>query len=251
MLPPTIAEAAGALADLSILNTAVGAADPAVAQTLSGPGPITVFAPIDTAFSGIDVPSLVGNQARLTDILTYHVTTGQALSGSLSDGQMITMANGGTVVVNIDGNNAVSLTDGLGNSVNVIETDIRLRNGVVHLIDGVIIPGNIIEQGIAAGLTTLVGAINGAGLDGVLRGAGPFTVFAPTNAAFTNLGVDLSGVDGAVISNILVNHVVAGSFNSSAVLGVPSPDLARQPRAGCRPGRDAHHHWRLGPERHA
>ncbi|MEO1227699.1 MAG: fasciclin domain-containing protein [Myxococcota bacterium] len=222
IIPPTVAEAAAALPNLSTLNAAIAAADPAVVTTVAGPAPITVFAPVDAAFTGVDVGALVADQPRLTDILQYHVATGQTLSTDLINGQVVTMANGLTLTVNIDGAGNVSLTDGLGLNANVIQADIRLLNGTVHLIDGILNPGNVVERGTAAGLTSLVDAINRVGLDGALRGIGPFTVFAPTNAAFTNLGVNLMDVDDAVLANILLHHVVGGRNDSAAVLGATS-----------------------------
>ena len=221
MIPPTILEAAVTTEDLSTLATAASAADPAVTQTLSGPGPITVFAPVNSAFNDVDVPALVADPDRLTDILTYHVTTGQVLSTDLSDGQEVTMANGVTLTVNVTPE-GVTLTDGLGQEIPVVETDIRLLNGTVHLIGGVLNPGNIVEQAQAAGLTTLLGAVERVGLTGVIRSTDPLTVFAPTNEAFSNIGANLGNVSDAVLSNILVHHVVADRLDSTAVLAAGS-----------------------------
>jgi uncharacterized surface protein with fasciclin (FAS1) repeats len=142
IIPPTIAEAAASNDDLSTLVTAVGAASSELQETLVGPGPLTVFAPLNQAFAAIpaaDLNALLANQQALDDVLGYHVTTGQTLSTELSDGQTITMSNGDTLTIDIEGEE-VRLIDALGNMVRVVMADIRLLNGVVHLIDGVLLP---------------------------------------------------------------------------------------------------------------
>lgn len=96
----------------------------------------TVFAPTEAAFAAL--PAVPTGQ-DLVDVLTYHVVPSTVLSGALSDGQVVTTAQGGTFTVNIDGG-AVSLTDDSGNTVNVVATDVPATNGVVHVIDGVILP---------------------------------------------------------------------------------------------------------------
>jgi transforming growth factor-beta-induced protein len=137
MVPPTIPEAVAATSDLSSLGTAVAAASSAVQTTLSGSGPITVFAPVNSAFQGIDLGSL--SQAQVDAILTYHVVDSQVLSTDLTDGQTVTTAGGGTLTVNVaDGQ--VTITDAQNTTVNVTQADIRLLNGTVHLIDGVLMP---------------------------------------------------------------------------------------------------------------
>ena len=216
MIPPRIDEAVAATPDLSALLMAVGASSMAVQDTLSGAGPITVFAPINSAFTGIDLGAL--SQEEVDAILTYHVATGQTLSTSLSDGQMITTAQGGTFTVNIDGENNVTLTDSTGAIINVVGTDIRLLNGVVHLIDGVLMPpsgDNIVELAQKAGLTSLLGAATTAGLADTLSMGGPFTVFAPpTDAAFAALG-GAAPTDPGLLANILLHHVVAKRFSEA------------------------------------
>jgi uncharacterized surface protein with fasciclin (FAS1) repeats len=138
IVPPTILEAAGELG-FTELAGAVGAASPAIAEaldpdTLGGAAPITVFAPTDAAFQAAD---LTGED--LDDVLSYHAAAGQALAGDLSDGQMVTTVQGADITVNIDGGN-VTLTDARGNTVNVTATDVRTLSGVIHVIDGVLLP---------------------------------------------------------------------------------------------------------------
>lgn len=230
IIPPTILEAAGATDDLSTLVTAVGAASQGVQGALAAAGPITVFAPANSAFAAIpmnDLNALLADQAALDDVLTYHVAAGQTLSGDLSDGQQITMANGDSITVRINGSD-VSFEDGMGNSVGVVTADIRLLNGTVHIIDGVLFPpadgpGNIVEVATeVGGFDTLLGAAGTAGLAATLTDGGPFTVFAPTDAAFTALGVDLNPMNADVIANILLYHVVGGMNDSNAVVGASS-----------------------------
>ena len=139
IVPPTIPQAVQATADLSSLLAAVQAASPSVNDTLDSAGPLTVFAPTNAAFaaSGIDLGTV--DQAVLDRVLTYHVVAGQNTSDELTDGQTITMASGDDLTVNVNGT-AVTLTDAAGNMVNVTTANIRLLNGVVHIIDGVLDP---------------------------------------------------------------------------------------------------------------
>lgn len=141
IVPPTILEVAAATADLSSLVTAVGTATLGAAvdpDTLAGDGPITVFAPTNAAFTAAGIDVTVAT-STLTAVLTHHVVAGQYVSGDLTDGQTLTAANG-TLTVNVAGDGSVSITDGQGNTVNVVGADIRTLSGVVHLIDGVLIP---------------------------------------------------------------------------------------------------------------
>ena len=141
IVPPSIVEVAVATSTLSTLVAAlteadlVGAVDP---DTLADEDPITVFAPRNGAFvaAGVD---LNNPPANLADILTYHVVPGQTLAGDLTDGMMLTTAEGSTIEVDItDG--VVTLIDEMNNVIPVVATDIRTRTGVVHLIDGVLMP---------------------------------------------------------------------------------------------------------------
>ncbi|MEO1228833.1 MAG: fasciclin domain-containing protein [Myxococcota bacterium] len=222
MVPPTIPEAVVATEDLSTLETAVGASSQTTQDALAG-GPITVFAPVNSAFAGIDLNSL--SQEDVDRILTYHVVPSQVLSTELMDGQMVTTAQGQTFTVNVTGS-GVTLTDAMNNVVNVVTTDIRLLNGTVHLIDGVLMPaadgpGNIVETAQTAGLSTLLSAATTAGLADTLATGGPFTVFAPTDTAFTNLGAAVPS-DAGLLANVLLHHVVSGINDSTAVTGAMS-----------------------------
>ncbi|MEO1336165.1 MAG: fasciclin domain-containing protein, partial [Myxococcota bacterium] len=222
IVPPTILETAASLADFSSLVAAVGQSSAEIQtalapSTLTGADPITVFAPTNAAFTaaGIDLATI--SQSQLDRVLSHHAVVGQALSSDLSDGQVISTLNG-DITVGIDNGN-VSLTDESGNTVNVVNTDIRTLTGVIHVIDGVLIPlPTIVDIAVEAEFTSLVNAVVATDLVGTLNSAGPFTVFAPSNAAFTALGVDLTPVSADVIANILLHHVVPGTFDSTAVL---------------------------------
>jgi uncharacterized surface protein with fasciclin (FAS1) repeats len=146
MSEPTddIVDTAVAAGDFTTLVAAVQAAG--LEETLRGDGPFTVFAPTDDAFAALPegtVDSLLEDPSgALTDILTYHVVEGAVMAEDVAgmDGQEVTTVNGATFTVNVDGEN-VSLTDAAGNTVNVVATDVTAENGVIHVIDGVLLPG--------------------------------------------------------------------------------------------------------------
>jgi uncharacterized surface protein with fasciclin (FAS1) repeats len=126
------------------LVTAVQAAE--LEETLRSDGPFTVFAPTDEAFAALPegtVDTLLQDPTGdLAGILTYHVVEGEVMAADIAemDGQEITTVNGATATVNVADDGSVSLTDAAGNQVNVIETDIETSNGVIHVIDGVLMP---------------------------------------------------------------------------------------------------------------
>ena len=118
------------------LAAAVTAAD--LVKTLQGEGPFTVFAPTDAAFAAIqnDVDNLLKpeNKAKLADILTYHVVSGSAMAADLEDGQELTTVQGGKLKVAINGDNVM-----IGDA-KVTMADVAASNGVVHVIDKVLMP---------------------------------------------------------------------------------------------------------------
>jgi uncharacterized surface protein with fasciclin (FAS1) repeats len=141
-LPATVVDVAASNEDFSTLVAAVEAAG--LAETLSGEGPFTVFAPINDAFATLPegtVESLLQpeNQGQLTSVLTYHVVPDEALSGDLSDGMTVTTVQGQALTIGVTGS-AVSVTDATGNTASVLQPDIEAGNGVVHVIDGVLLP---------------------------------------------------------------------------------------------------------------
>ena len=141
---PDIVDTAIAAGGFETLVAAVQAAG--LEETLRGEGPFTVFAPTDDAFAALPegtVDSLLADpQGALTDILTYHVVPGAVLAADVAGlaGQAVTTVNGATFTVNVADDGSVSLTDGAGNQVNVVQTDITASNGVIHVIDAVLMP---------------------------------------------------------------------------------------------------------------
>src|SRR6056297_3385086 len=243
----TIVETAVEAGTFTTLVAAVEAAG--LVETLSGEGPFTVFAPTDEAFAAlpeglVDALLLPENQETLAAILTYHVVPGTVLSTDLAEGEVETV-EGQTV--------AVSLDDGVFvNDANVVTADVQASNGVIHVIDSVLLPpdvdpaallesgagedeaatgdeaadetaeGNtIVDVAVEAGsFETLVAAIDAAGLVETLSGEGPLTVFAPTDEAFAALPEGL--VDALLLPEnqetlaaILTYHVVPGTVLST------------------------------------
>ncbi|MFN8019217.1 MAG: fasciclin domain-containing protein [Acidimicrobiales bacterium] len=231
----TIVSVAAGNSDFSTLVSAVKAAD--LVETLSGDGPYTVFAPTNDAFAKVDEATLdellkPENKDQLASILTYHVVAGKVMAADLTDGQVVETVNGQELTVGIDGD-TVTLTDASGGTATVTKADLDAGNGVIHVIDSVLMPkmddmssdgsddqaaasGTIVD--VAAGnpdFSTLVAAVKAAALVDTLNGDGPFTVFAPTNDAFAKLPagtVDelLKPENKDKLAAILTYHVVAG-----------------------------------------
>ncbi len=217
----------------SILVEAVVAAE--LAGTLKGAGPFTVFAPTNTAFAaaltelGITKDALLANKALLSKILTYHVVPSKVLKSQVPLGKPVNTVQGESIT--LDGAVNLTITDQRGRKANVTATDIAATNGVVHVIDKVILPTdkNIVQ--VAQGNTNfsiLVEAVVAADLAGTLSGTGPFTVFAPTNAAFAAALTELSITKEALLANkplltkILTYHVVSGLVREAQVpVGAP------------------------------
>jgi uncharacterized surface protein with fasciclin (FAS1) repeats len=137
----TITDIVAGNPEFSTLLAAVEAAG--LAETLSGDGPFTVFAPTDAAFAELPAGTLdtllqPQNKDQLTAILTYHVVPAEVTAADVKPGQVPTV-NSAPFTVAIDGQ-AVEITDGQGNQANVTETDIDASNGVIHVIDAVLLP---------------------------------------------------------------------------------------------------------------
>ncbi len=191
---------------------------------LQADGPFTVFAPTDAAFAaaGIDLASFDTDEenATLVDILTYHVYSGSVESSAVTDGLTVTMLNGDEATFTVaDG--AVSIGD-----ATVTLADVPASNGVIHVIDKVLMPpADVLDIPATAASTgahdSLVAALTQANLVPALQADGPFTVFAPTDAAFAAAGIDLASFDtdeeNATLVDILTYHVYSGSVESSAV----------------------------------
>ena len=213
------------------LVAAVTAAE--LVDTLKGEGPFTVFAPTDDAFAKLPagtVEELVKpeNKQKLTDILLYHVVSGKVMAADVVGLTSATTVLGKDVAVKVDMGNVYV------NDAKVIITDIETSNGVIHVIDTVLLPPaeeakqTIVDIAVADGrFTTLVAALQAAGLVETLSGEGPFTVFAPTDDAFAKLPAGtveslLKPENLEQLKNILLYHVVSGKVLAADVVGLTS-----------------------------
>ncbi len=219
--------------DFSFLEAAVVKAD--LAAALSAAGPFTVFAPTNDAF----IAAGFANEAAVTAapketldaILKYHV-----LNGSVTSGAIPAAAN--TETATLGGKNTYITKNQTGVFINgsrVIQADVAASNGTIHVIEKVLMPpvGNVVETAIATpSLSYLVAAVTRASQGStnvaqVLSGAGPFTVFAPTNDAFIAAGfptiASINAADPNTLAGILTYHVLAGRVLSSDLTEGASP----------------------------
>ena len=225
---------------------------------LSGDGPYTVFAPTDSAFEeiGLNLSDYYTDEENetLAKILSYHVAMGSVMSSELEDGMEINSLIQEPITVNIYGQGAVVLNG----EASVTTADVETSNGIIHIIDKVLMPPSMspdtpsegeicydmdthtvdltktaetcdkmwisaVDIPTTAAATTihtsLVAAIAKANLTETLKGEGPFTVFAPTDEAFTAEGINLDDYDTdekiSALADILLMHVVSGKVMSS------------------------------------
>lgn len=216
--PITVVDVAANDGRFGSLASALGSTG--LIETLQGDGPFTVFAPTDDAFANIDISQL--DEAQLRTVLLHHVVEGELNSSDLMPGQTLTALSGEPITV---GDQLV--LDGVAD---IIETDLDADNGLVHVISGVLVPPSLQPKGNVFELlandeqdrfSVLTSALEAEGLDEVLAGDGPFTVFAPTNGAFDELG-DAGAVILANADRVLTYHVVGGALVSSE-LATESP----------------------------
>ena len=213
-----IVEVAQNTPELSILVEAVVAAG--LAPALST-GTLTVFAPTNAAFAalltelGVTKEALLANKPLLTAVLTYHVLGSTVVRADVPLGKAITPLSGG--FFKIENAGGLKVTDGRNRVTNITTTDIQASNGVVHLVDRVLLPADKDIVATASALpdfSILVEAVAAAGLVGTLQGAGAFTVFAPTNAAFAALLMELGVTkeallaEKALLTTVLTYHVI-------------------------------------------
>jgi transforming growth factor-beta-induced protein len=195
------------------LVTALQAAE--LAETLSGEGPFTVFAPTDDAFGKLPegtLDALLSDIPALTDILLYHVLPGEVFAE-----EVMTLNSAKTLLEKFV---EIRVQGGMVyiNEAQVVITDIQADNGVIHVIDTVLLPpedsGSIVDVAVADGrFETLVAAVQEADLAETLSSDGLFTVFAPTDNAFANLPegtVEALLEDIPALTEILLYHVVSG-----------------------------------------
>lgn len=145
LLPPnmTIGETASALAPSAGLSTLIQAVSAAnLGSVLSEPGPFTVFAPTDAAFASLlaelrmSPADLLSNRTLLTQVLTYHVVPARVFAAEIPFGRPIETAEGATFTID----DSLTITDGRGRTARIVQTDIQASNGVIHLIDNVLLP---------------------------------------------------------------------------------------------------------------
>jgi uncharacterized surface protein with fasciclin (FAS1) repeats len=191
--------------------------------TLQGNGPFTLFAPTDQAFAdaGIDLAALdtAEGKATLTDILLYHVVAGAVPSSAVTECMSATAVNG----------QSLSFTVGdtvMVNGATVTLADVNTSNGVIHVIDKVLsptdTPNDLPRTAQCTGVhNSLVAAVIQAELLATLQGEGPFTLFAPTDQAFADAGIDLAALDTpegkAALTDILLHHVYSGAVLSTDI----------------------------------
>ncbi|MFG0306626.1 MAG: fasciclin domain-containing protein [Phycisphaerales bacterium JB040] len=198
-------------------------------EALQGEGPFTVFAPTNDAFAKLPagtVESLLKpeNKKKLQAILTYHVVPARAYAEDVVAKDFHTTLNGQRIDVKTWDNGTVKV-DG----AKVTATDLETSNGVIHVIDSVILPETktIPEVAKGAGMFgTLLAAVEAAGLSETLMGEGPFTVLAPTDEAFAALGSTVNELllpeNKAKLAGILTYHVIPGRVYSDQVVELKS-----------------------------
>jgi len=220
----SITDVAGKNKDLSTLVTALTSAG--LIDTLSGAGPFTVFAPSNEAFKKLEpalLTYLLNSKDELIKVLQYHVASGEVKSGDLKDGEEVKTLQGSNVTVSVTkkGNATTIKINGATNGATVTTADVTASNGVVHIIDTVLIPKGlslpkIPDLAASANLTTLVKALKAAKLLDTLSAAGPYTVFAPTDKAFAAVpDIDAILKDVVKLTKILRYHVVSDEVLST------------------------------------
>jgi transforming growth factor-beta-induced protein len=211
LLPPTILDAAQ-YADLSGLVGAVDIADPSVATLLDDPGDYTVFAPSNQAFADVADVTKGLDPIALSEILRYHVYAGAMDSTMLPQ-------KADSLLQNRQGFGVSSVFDGATiDGVAISSTDIRTTNGIVHVVDAVLLPPTIVDMASYAGLTELITAMQDAngGLEVALaQPSGTFTLFAPDNQAFMDASAVVSGMSPSELQGVLTYHA-SNSYNDSA-----------------------------------
>jgi uncharacterized surface protein with fasciclin (FAS1) repeats len=232
----TPADAGAKKSDKDIVATAIAAGSfqtlvaavkaAGLVETLQGKGPFTVFAPTDDAFAKLGKDAIADllkpeNKAKLTAILTYHVVAGDNPAAKVVTVKELTSVQGSPLAIVADKSGVTVGT------AKVVKTDVLASNGVIHVIDSVLLPpDNLVATAAKAGkFQTLLTAATAAGLAETLSNDGPFTVFAPTDEAFAKLGKDtitdlLKPENKAKLASILKHHVVAGRVKAEAVVKV-------------------------------
>jgi transforming growth factor-beta-induced protein len=220
------AVAAGQFTTLASLLQKAGLVD-----TLSTGGPFTVFAPTDAAFAKVPkatLDALAADSAKLKAVLLYHVVPGRVTAADVVKLSSAKTAEGRSVAIKVT--NGSVFVDG----AQVTTPDVEASNGIIHVIDSVLMPQQatmstpktIVQTAVAAGsFKTLASLLKKAGLVGTLQGKGPFTVFAPTDAAFAKVPkATLAALakDKAKLRSVLLYHVVKGNVPAAKVVKLRS-----------------------------
>lgn len=249
LMATPVQAAEGDIVDIAVTNgsftTLVAALQQAeLVEALQGDGPFTVFAPTDDAFASllatldISAADLLAHP-DLSKVLLYHVVSGKVMSTDLSDGMMAPTLNGQDIEVDLS--MGVMINDS-----NVVTADIEATNGVIHVIDQVLVPDDFVLEPMMDDMakvdivdialssddfSMLVMLLQEADLVGALQGDGPFTVFAPTNDAFTKLVTALGITPEELmaqpeLASVLLYHVVSGKVMSTDLSdGLMAPTL--------------------------
>ncbi len=221
------------IADIAVedgrFNTLVTALTEAeLVETLQGEGPFTVFAPTDDAFAALPegtVEALLADIPTLTDILLYHLVEGKVMAADVVELDQAMTVQGQYADITTDMGKVML------DNAEVVITDIETSNGVIHVIDAVILPENrtIADIAVEDGrFTTLVSALSEADLVETLQGEGPFTVFAPTDDAFAALPAGalealVADIDALTIT--LLDHVVDGKVMAADVVELDGQEV--------------------------
>lgn len=214
-----------------MFNTLVAAVKAAgLVDTLKSDGPFTVFAPTDAAFEKLPAGTVENllkpeNKDMLVKILTYHVVPGKVKAAQVVNLDSAKTAQGQAVNIKVKNGGVF-----LNGSTKVIKTNIMTSNGIIHVIDSVLMPPmkpmekDIVDTAVSTDMfNTLVAAVKAAGLVDTLKGDGPFTVLAPTDAAFKKLPAGtvenlLKPENKDMLVKILTYHVIPGEVRAADVI---------------------------------
>ena len=214
-----------AIADSRMDSFVVALSEANLVSTFTGTTNYTVFAPDNQAFVDLLATNSAWNRISdidaitLTNVLLYHVAEGKVMASALTDDTYVITLNTQGSVNKENTVMEVDITGGarLNNASNIDAVDVEATNGVIHIIDAVLLPQNIVEIALDdERFTSLVAALSvfGDTLTGALSGNGPFTVFAPTNAAFQALldsdstWNSLNDIPRSTLNTVLRYHVV-------------------------------------------
>jgi len=206
---------------------------------------LTVFAPTDAAFANLATTLGFASATAMVDalpadvlakILSYHVLGTKQLAADLTDGSQVETLysfDGAPATLAVASGSSVTLTDAVLTSATVTSPNVFASNGVIHVIDKVLVPPgvlNIVQMAqLNPAFSTLVGAVVQADLAATLSGTGPFTVFAPTDDAFAAIAGTVAGLTPEQLTTVLTYHVLAGQVLSTQIpFGAPVTTVSGQ-----------------------